>query len=792
MSLEKVICYPATQVTSNGIWAGQKPSSYSLPLLLMQISSVLIISRGIQILLKPLKQPAIISEIMGGIIVGPAVLGRLKGIRNILFPDQGYFVLNTVSMLGVIFYQFMIGVKMNPSLIGKGRKSFIIALTGMIVTFATVTSLIYPLGKYVSKSMAQGPFLTAIASQLTISPFPDVYPFLAEFNLLNSELGRLSLAAAMVNDIIGWSSLVLLETTRPGRSSLAAFYSLGSNICLLIFAFFIIHPLMIWIIRQTPEGKPVEQRYVVTILMGAVVMALTTDMLGMSLLQGPLLFGLVIPDGPPLGSTLTDKTEMMMRVILLPLFFACCGQSVTTFSITDWRNWGVLVLIIFISRIAKLAGTIFSAIICKINFRDALTLGLILNSKGFTEMLTYWHWISYTLIDDQTYTQLVASTLVTTSIVSPLVKSLTMNSRPYMTYVRRTIQHLNPRTELRMLACIHGQENVPPIINLLEATHATQESPICVYVMHLVELIGRATPMLIAHKPHKKSTFSSISNAIFSAFYNYEKQYTGNVVIQPFTSIAPYKTTHNDVCSVALDKKVCLIIVPFHKQKSVDGSLDVVDHALQLINPNVLVESPCSVGILVDRSRFGGHYAWSKQGSTPYRICVIFIGGADDREALSYASRMVNHPRVMLTVVRFLSKEDMREKTRERWLDDELVEEFRVKSVGNEQIVYREELVMDVEETISVIQSMDDIYDLMVVGRRQGMTMWLVGGPSVWSENPELGVIGDLCCSSDFFSGTVSVLVMQQQVITSVSTIDDILEFNMNHGHDEAFPGRKV
>lgn len=89
-----------------------------------------------------------------------------------------------------------------------------------------------------------------------------------------------------------------------------------------------------------------------------------------------------------------------------------------------------------------------------------------------------------------------------------------------------------------------------------------------------------------------------------------------------------------------------------------------------------------------------------------YCVAVLFLGGADDREALSVVARMAEHPKIDLTMVRLLKDGEVTgEDGSERKLDNELVSEFRVITAGNHRVVYIEEVVVDGSGTVAVIRS---------------------------------------------------------------------------------------
>ena len=374
---------------------------------------------------------------------------------------------------------------------------------------------------------------------------------------------------------------------------------------------------------------------------------------------------------------------------------------------------------------------------------------------------------------------MVIVTLVMTGIISPIVTLIYKPRRRLVPYKKRTMQNSRHDAELRVLVCIHVPRNVPTIINLIEATHPTRKSPICAYVLHLVELTGRASAMLVVHADRKSgrpalNKTQAQTDHIITAFQNFE-EHVDCVSVQPLTAISPYSTMHEDICSLAEEKRVSLIIIPFHKQQTVDGEMQDTNPAYRMVNHNLLQTSPCSVGILVDRGLNGSNRLAAKQAS--HQVVVLFFGGPDDREALSYGWRMSSHPRVRLTVMHFVPSKDVaitrqqddqrRMKTnnaeRDSRLDEDFINEFKMIATHDDSVVYLEKVVSNGEETVGAIRSMNNVNDLFIVGRDQGTRSPLTEGLTAWSECPELGAIGDLLASSDFET-TASVLVMHQYV----------------------------
>lgn len=388
------------------------------------------------------------------------------------------------------------------------------------------------------------------------------------------------------------------------------------------------------------------------------------------------------------------------------------------------------------------------------------------------------------VFDEESFAVMVIITVIMTGIIVPAVSIIYRPSRRNIYYKRRTIQKSKPDAEFKVLVCVHSPRNVPTMISLLGASNPTKRSPICAYVLHLVELCGRTSAMLIVHNTNKPehqalNRTEAQSDHIISAFKNYEK-HSSFVTVQPLSAVSPYSTMHEDICNLAEDKRVSLIIVPFHKQQTVDGAMEATNMAFRTINQNVLANAPCSVGILVDRGLSGSNRLASDQVS--HHVAVMFFGGPDDREALCYGWRMLEHSGTSLTIMRFVPGERVSEPVRqqhrlnsdepsvltvetdiEKQLDDKLIHEFRTKYGNDDSVDYFEKVVNNGEETVAAIRAMDDIHDLFIVGRGRGMISPLTAGLTDWSECPEMGAIGDLLAASDF-AASASVLVVQQHV----------------------------
>ncbi|EPS60468.1 hypothetical protein M569_14334 [Genlisea aurea] len=726
----------------------------------------------------------------GGIILGPSVLGRSAKFADTIFPLRSVVVLETMANLGLLYYLFLIGLEMDVAVVKRtGRKAVLIAISGMFLPFLIGVSFAFMLHSS-TEYVKLGTFILFLGMVLAVTAFPVLARVLADLKLINTEIGRIALSSALVNDVCAWVLLGFgIALAENDDTSLASLWVILASVAFVVFCFCVVKPLISWVVRTTPEGESVNELYVCLILSAVMLAGFITDAIGMNSVLGSFVLGLIIPHGT-LGITLIERLEDFVSGLMMPLFFTMSGLKTDIFAINGAWTWVCLLTVIVLASIGKIAGTLLVSLYYKMPFYEGLTLGLLMNTKGLVEMIVLNVGRDQKVLDTESFSIMVVAALVMTSIISPIVMTIYKPSRRYAPYKRRTMQRTKQEGEFRILVCVHTPRNVPTMINLLEASYPNRRSPILVCVLHLVELTGRNSSMLIVHNTGKNdgigggngSRSQAQSDHIVNAFENFQ-QHAGFVSVDPLTAVSPYSTIHEDICSVAEDKRVAFIIVPFHKQQTVDGGMESTNPAYRAINQNVMAAAPCSVGILVDRGLGGaGRMAAVTPGT--HHVAVLFFGGADDREALAYGWRMSEHPGINLTVMRFLCGRSTTEATvagerniqsglgmlsrptetdRERDLDEDYINQFRARTMMDSSISYSESVVNHGEETVAAIRSIDAIHDLFIVGRGQGLESPLTAGLTDWSECPELGPIGDLLASSDFAS-TYSVLVVQQYI----------------------------
>jgi Kef-type K+ transport system membrane component KefB len=784
-------CFDPRKITMKGIWTGDNPLDFALPLLLFQIILITATTRAVALLLAPLRLPRYIAEILAGFLLGPSVLGRVPLFSDIAFPVRSIFILESMSLIGLVYYTFTIGVEIElHTVLRSGLRSFWFAAASALPPFVVgiVTGYVALTGSdddsggtTTTAAKAEQKFLNRLSFPVFLgatfcsTAFSVLARNIAELKLAGTDVGQLSISASLINDTFAWAGLTVATALAHVRYGMVpCIWTFVSGVVIVSISYLVVRPMLVRLAHRVAEGEVVSEAQECWVLVGVLVAALVADAGGTHAIFGAFVFGLAVPNGP-VGVAIVEKVEDFVMGTLLPLFFAMSGLRTDTASITSMPAAVLLMVAALAAAALKVAAAVGVAAVFGMPLLDGTSIGLLLNTKGIIELIILNIGRNKKIMSDQSFTVLVFMSALITALVTPLLALVVKPARRLVFYKRRTIAWPQLEAEFHVLVCVHMPRDVPALLTLLDVASPSDRSPVAVQALHLIEFAGRSSALLLInasapsssfeHSVHRRSQVELQFKHIAHAFMAYEENVAG-VLARTMAAVSPYATMHDDVTSAAEEQHSALILLPFHKHRSVDGGLEVFHPEIQALNQSIQRFSPCTVGILVDRGLGGVPGAGC-------RVAALFFGGRDDREVAALAIRMVSNPAIDLTLLRFAQKGGSFTGTefdalKERKADDGILREFldRANSVsggGGAGVEYRERGVFNASEMVAQIREVEALgKDLFVVGKVPGLPA-LTAGMAEWSECPELGPIGDLLSSKDFQT-TASVLVVQSYV----------------------------
>lgn len=304
-------------------------------------------------------------------------------------------ILRTFAEFGMILHIFVLGVQIDLGLIKHIRRRAV-----AIGFFGCLIPLIFGMSSFhliqQQKSRFDVESATGIAASVAANSMTSlvvVTSVLKELNMLNSELGRLASSAAMVSDILSWITCMILNGVSDAYNSnpmkpLYTFPSLFGFYCTM---FFLLRPLTIWIVSKTAEGESMKQSHFISIICIVLGVGFVGTCFGQGSFLGCFVFGLCLPDGPPLGTQLVNKLDFFTSGFLIPVFCAMSGIRWEMYLLKE-SSTRKMELIMVMSYIGKFTGVILSSSFFGISFIKASCLAFIMCCRGIPEIAMYCMW----------------------------------------------------------------------------------------------------------------------------------------------------------------------------------------------------------------------------------------------------------------------------------------------------------------------------------------------------------------------------------------------------------------
>lgn len=373
-------------------------------------------------------QSAAVGEIIVGILLGPSLFGWLApDLFAYVFRSSAPEPMQILSQIGLLLLMFQIGLEFDfGHLTEKRNRTAVtrVAAAGLLLPFALGAGFGYvaaPILNPGANALASALF---IGTAFSITALPILGRIMIEFDLTRTPLGVIAIAAAAINDVVGWLLLALVTTLTVADFS-GPDFALKVLLVALFFAtsWFAVRPalkaVIRWTQRQESQGFRLNNNLLGIVIAAIFIAGMTTFQLGIFAIFGGFMMGVILHDEHGLVAAWKERIGHFVTVFFLPIFFTYTGLRTNVGGLDSLAAWGWCALIIALATVGKFGGSYLAARSCGLNHHEASVLGIMMNTRALMELIVINVGYDLGVISQQTFTMLVLMAIVSTVVTTP-------------------------------------------------------------------------------------------------------------------------------------------------------------------------------------------------------------------------------------------------------------------------------------------------------------------------------------------------------------------------------------
>jgi K+:H+ antiporter len=425
-------CAGPLLLAASTAWAAEPAttsSGASEVVFLAQVVLLLLVGRLLGEAMQRIGQPAVIGQLLAGILLGPSVFGMIwPEAQHAIFPASGAqkSMIDGVSQLGILMLLLLTGMEIDLRLVRKaGAAAASVSLAGISLPFLCG----FALGEFLPDAMLPKPDQRLITSlflgtALSISSIKIVAMVVREMNFMRRNVGQVIVASAIIDDSIGWIIIAitfgLAEHGTIDMATLAR--SVLGTAVFLALSLTIGRRVVFSLIRWTNDNFVSEVPVITMILIIMGAMALTTHLIGVHTVLGAFVAGILVGESPILTRHISEQLRGLITALFAPVFFGVAGLGTDLSVLRDPSLVWLMLGLIVIASIGKFAGAFVGGRLGGLTFRESLALGCGMNARGQTEVIIATIGLSLGMLSHSLFTLIVAMAVVTTTAMPPTLR----------------------------------------------------------------------------------------------------------------------------------------------------------------------------------------------------------------------------------------------------------------------------------------------------------------------------------------------------------------------------------
>jgi Kef-type K+ transport system membrane component KefB len=409
--------------------------------LLIQLAVIIVAARVFAVVFRKIRQPGVVGEIAAGLALGPSLLEHffpefstalfhptLRGMTPEASKELFDWILTTLSQLGLVFLLFLIGLEVDfGHLRWHGKSALAISVCGVALPFALGLGLAAVMLPHIGEVKSELGFALFLATALSITAIPVLGRMLIELNITRTRIGAIAIAAAAVDDAMGWILLAAVAAV------VRANFSLGGTLLMIAMTagfalsmIFVARPVLCHWVRHVVEPGDgfiwhIGLNALAMLILILFAAAIATSLIGVFALFGAFLLGACLSDQQKFRQAVSQRLWGITAAFFLPIFFTYTGLHTDVGSLESWQLWALCGLVSATAIAGKLGGCGLAAWLTGFPGREAACIGSMMNCRGLMEMIVINLGDELGVIPKSVYCMLVLMALVTTFMTTPVV-----------------------------------------------------------------------------------------------------------------------------------------------------------------------------------------------------------------------------------------------------------------------------------------------------------------------------------------------------------------------------------
>ena len=409
--------------------AASGASGHSNAVFIAQVIALLLVGRLLGEVMLRIGQPAIMGQLLAGVLLGPSLLGAWYPLgQQALFPpgSEQRVMIDGVAQLGILMLLLLTGMETDLGAVSKVRRpALAVSLLGVVVPFAAG----FALGELLPVAMLPSPqsrLITALfcGTALSISSIKIVAVIVRSMSFEHRRVGQVLLAAAILDDMVGWILLaaILGLAERGHVDARAILQTLAGTLVFLVLSFTLGRRVVSWLIRTANDHLKSELAVVTVILIVMGLFALLTNALGVHTVLGAFVAGMLIGRSPILTRHIKEQLRGLIVALFMPVFFGLAGLTADLSMLSNPVMLGWLAAFILVASVGKFAGSYLGGRLGALSGRESLALGCGMNARGSTEVILATLGLAAGALNTTLFTLIVTMALVTTLVMPPMLR----------------------------------------------------------------------------------------------------------------------------------------------------------------------------------------------------------------------------------------------------------------------------------------------------------------------------------------------------------------------------------